>query len=34
MLFDENYDRLIEILGSCDEDFLMDYQNFIAKSKA
>ena len=31
MLFDENYDRLIEILGSCDEDFLMDYQNFIAK---
>lgn len=31
MLFDENYDRLIEILGNCDEDFLVDYQNFIAK---
>ena len=33
MLFDENYDRLIEILGNCDEDFLADYQNFDEEFK-
>ena len=31
MLFDKNYNKLIEILGKYDENFLKDYNEFIAK---
>ena len=34
MLFDTNYNKLIEILGKYDEDFLKDYNEFIAKFPA
>ena len=31
MLFDKNYIKLIQILGKYDENFLIDYNEFIAK---
>ena len=34
MLFDKNYIKLIEILGKYDENFLKDYNEFIAKFPA
>ena len=34
MLFDKNYNKLIEILGKYDENFLKDYNEFIAKFPA
>ena len=31
MLFDENYNELIQLLGKYDNEFLTEYQKFISK---